>query len=153
MAQLVKNHPTNAGDTKDPGLIPGSGRSPGVGNGNPLQYSYLENPMDRGAWWDSPWGCKQLDMTEHALPYLPLHCEMNMNTAMSILAGKYAKYIARLFINTQGWRLCTVLQMWNFNNTKEIVFIHIKNSSTVLKELCSISDSFAQISFFSKRNS
>ena len=38
----------NAGDL---GLIPGSGRSPGEGNGNPLQYSYLENPMDRGVWW------------------------------------------------------------------------------------------------------
>ena len=35
----------------DPGWIPGSGRSPGEGNGNPLQYSCLENPMDRGAWW------------------------------------------------------------------------------------------------------
>ena len=35
----------------DPGSIPGSGRSPGEGNGNPLQYPYLENPMDRGAWW------------------------------------------------------------------------------------------------------
>ena len=44
----VKNPPANAGDV---GLIPGSGRSPGEGNGNPLQYSCLENPMDRGAWW------------------------------------------------------------------------------------------------------
>ena len=43
--------PANAGDTGDVGMIPGSGRSPGGGNGNPLQYSYLENPMDRGAWW------------------------------------------------------------------------------------------------------
>ena len=43
-----KNLPANAGD---PGLIPGSGRSPGEGNGNPLQYSCLENPMDGGAWW------------------------------------------------------------------------------------------------------
>ena len=44
---VVKNPPANAGDM---GLIPGSGRSPGGENGNPLQYSYLENPMDRGAW-------------------------------------------------------------------------------------------------------
>ena len=44
---VVKNPPANAGDV---GLIPGSGRSPGGGNGNPLQYSCLENPMDRGAW-------------------------------------------------------------------------------------------------------
>jgi len=51
MAQLVKNPFANAGDTGDTGSIPGSGRSPGGGNGSPLQYSYLENPMNRGAWW------------------------------------------------------------------------------------------------------
>ena len=48
---VVKNLPTNAGDTRELGLIAGSGRSPGVGNGNPLQYSCLENPTDRGTWW------------------------------------------------------------------------------------------------------
>ena len=41
----------SAYNARDPGSIPGSGRSPGEGNGNPLQYSCLENPMDRGAWW------------------------------------------------------------------------------------------------------
>ena len=46
---MVKNLPTNAGDERDRGLVPGSGRSPGEGNGNPLQYSCLENSMDRGA--------------------------------------------------------------------------------------------------------
>jgi len=45
---VVKNPPANAGDR---GLIPGSGRSPGERTSNPLQYSYLGNPMDRGAWW------------------------------------------------------------------------------------------------------
>ena len=48
MAQMVKNLPANAGDQDS---IPGSGKSPGGGNGNPLQYLCLENPMDRGAWW------------------------------------------------------------------------------------------------------
>ena len=48
---VVKNPPTNAGDERDSGLIPGSGRSPRVENGNPLQYSCLGNPMDIGAWW------------------------------------------------------------------------------------------------------
>ena len=57
---MVRNL-SNAGDL---GLIPGSGRSPGEGNGYPLQYSCLENPMDRGAWWASPWGCKESKMTE-----------------------------------------------------------------------------------------
>ena len=47
---MVKNPPDNAGDTGDLGLISGSGRSPGEGSGNPLQYSCLENPMDRRAW-------------------------------------------------------------------------------------------------------
>jgi len=48
-----KESACNAGDL---GLIPGSGRSPGEGNGNPLQYSCLENPMDRGAWWATVYG-------------------------------------------------------------------------------------------------
>ena len=48
MALVVKNPPA---DARDAGSIPGSGRSPGEGNANPLQYSCLENPMDRGAWW------------------------------------------------------------------------------------------------------
>ena len=50
MALVEKNPPANAGDLRDVVLIPGWGRSPGGGHGNPLQYSCLENPMDRGAW-------------------------------------------------------------------------------------------------------
>ena len=46
---VVKNPPANSGDIRDEGLIPGSGRSPGGGHGNPVWYSCLENPMDRGA--------------------------------------------------------------------------------------------------------
>ena len=48
---VVKNLPANAENSRDTGSIPGSGRFPGVGDGNPLQYSCLENSMDRGAWW------------------------------------------------------------------------------------------------------
>ena len=48
---MLKNLPANAEDARDEDLISGSGRSPEVENGNPLQYSCLENPMDRGAWW------------------------------------------------------------------------------------------------------
>ena len=51
VAQVVKNLPTKGRDIRDTGSIPGSRRSPGGGNGNPLQYCCLENPMDRGAWW------------------------------------------------------------------------------------------------------
>ena len=50
MALVIKNLPANAGDLKDWGSIPGLGRSPGVRNGYPLQYSCLENSMDSGAW-------------------------------------------------------------------------------------------------------
>ena len=47
---MVKKPPASAGDARDSGSVPGSGRSPGGGNGNPLQYSCLKNPKDRGAW-------------------------------------------------------------------------------------------------------
>ena len=60
VALVVKNPSANAGDVRDKGSIPGLGGFPGGGHGNPLQYSCLENPMDRGAWW----GCKELDTTE-----------------------------------------------------------------------------------------
>ena len=62
VAQMVNNQHAMPGD---PGLIRGSGRTPGNGNGNMLQYSCLENFVDRGAWQAiySPWCCKELDMT------------------------------------------------------------------------------------------
>ena len=53
---VVKNPPANAGDARDMGLISGSGRSPEGGNGNPIQYTCLENPMDGGAWWGTVHG-------------------------------------------------------------------------------------------------
>ena len=56
---VVKNLPANARDTRDAGSIPGLGRSPRVGNGNPLQYSCLENLMDRGAWQATVHGVAQ----------------------------------------------------------------------------------------------
>ena len=56
---MVKNLPANAGDARDLDSIPESGTSHGGGHGNPLEYSYLENPMDRGAW-----ACQELDLTE-----------------------------------------------------------------------------------------
>ena len=67
---MVKNPPTRAGDIRDVGLIPRSGRCPGGSHGNPFQYAYLENPMDRGAWQTtvhrvakSQTGLKQLQRT------------------------------------------------------------------------------------------
>ena len=66
-AAIIKNLPANAGDARDTGSIPGLGRSPGIGIGNPLQYSCLENSIDRGAWWDPVHGVAELDTTEHTL--------------------------------------------------------------------------------------
>ena len=59
---MVENLPANAGDIRDEGSNPGSGRSPEGGHGNPPQYSCLENLMDRGAWWATV--CKESDTTE-----------------------------------------------------------------------------------------
>ena len=64
MALVVKNLPANVGDVRDAGLIPGSGRSLGEENGNPLQSFCLENLMDRGAWQPTVHRVTELDMTE-----------------------------------------------------------------------------------------
>ena len=62
------------------GSIPGSGRSPGEGNGNPLQYTCLGNPMDRGAWWAKMHGVtKELDMTEQLRDNDPVNISMLLN--------------------------------------------------------------------------
>ena len=85
MAQMIKNLPI----MQEPGLIPGSGRSPGEENGSPLLHSCLENPLDRGAWEaTTPGGCKESDMTEQ----LTLtHTKMEIHTFL-------CKY-AYLFLN------------------------------------------------------
>ena len=67
---VIKNPPANAGEAGDKGLIPGSGRSPGGGNDNPLQYSYLENSMERGAWQAKIQGVAESDTTEHSIAVL-----------------------------------------------------------------------------------
>ena len=64
MVLVVKNLFANAGDIRDVGLIPGLGRSPAGGNGNPLPYPCLGNPMDGGAWWATFHTVAELDMTE-----------------------------------------------------------------------------------------
>ena len=63
---MIKNPPANAGDTEDVSSIPGSRQSPGGENGNPLQYSCLENSMDRGAWQAIVHGVADSDTSEHA---------------------------------------------------------------------------------------
>ena len=60
---MVKNPPADAGDVRDSVSTPGSGRFPRGGHGNPLQYSCLRNPMDKGAWWTTVHGMAESDMT------------------------------------------------------------------------------------------
>ena len=64
MVLVVKNPPANTGDIRDMGSIRRSGRFPGGGHGNSLQYSCLENPMNRGVWWTVVHGFAELDTTE-----------------------------------------------------------------------------------------
>jgi len=64
VALLVKNPPASAGDTRDTGSVPGWGRSPGGGHDNPLQYSSLENPTDRGAWQATVHSVAESDTTD-----------------------------------------------------------------------------------------
>ena len=86
----------SACDAGDPGLIPGSGRSPGEGNGNPLQYSCLENSTNRGAWW--AWGCKELDMTERLT--LSLFSYIFVYTCVCVIKFWYINVI---FTINQSW--------------------------------------------------
>ena len=69
---MVKNPPANAGEVRDAGLIPGSGKSPEGGNGNSLQYFCLENPMDRGAWWATVQGVPKsgIRLSKHVYPLI-----------------------------------------------------------------------------------
>ena len=61
---VVKNPPANGGDIRDVGSVSGLGRFPGGGHGNPLQYSCLENPMDRGTWWATVHRVSESDMSK-----------------------------------------------------------------------------------------
>ena len=82
VAQAVKNPPASAGDAGNRGSIPASGRSPGKGNGSPLQYSCLENPMDRGAWWATVHGVTKSwtqlrDTAQHTVKLIICYCLLN----------------------------------------------------------------------------
>ena len=78
VALLVKNLPANAGDIRDMGLMPGLERSPGRGHSSPLQYSCLENPMDRGTRWATVHGAAKYQtrlkgLSTHACIYICMH--------------------------------------------------------------------------------
>ena len=73
MVLVIKNLSVNAGDIRDSGLIPGSGRSPGVGNSNPFQYSHLENTRDRRAWWTTVHGVAKSGTSLSDLAHIVWH--------------------------------------------------------------------------------
>ena len=76
----AKSPPAKAAGTGDTCLIPGLGRSSGGGNGNPLQYSYLGNSIDRGTWWATLHGVTEVDTTEHAHTYIHTHTHTHTHT-------------------------------------------------------------------------
>ena len=96
VALEAKQPPTSAGDTGAAGLIPGSGRSPGAGNGNPLQYSCLENSVDRGAWWATVHGAakSRTQPVTKILQICPDEVRLGFNTTASILS----------YISLTDWR-------------------------------------------------
>ena len=75
---VVKNQPANAGTAGDEGLIPGLGRSPGIGNGNTLQNSCLENSKEGGAWWATDHWAAKSDTTEPMHAHTHTHIRGNM---------------------------------------------------------------------------
>ena len=82
---MVKNLPASSGDAGDVGLIPQVGRTPGEGNGNPFQYSCLENSRDRGAWQAIGHGFAELDTTEHGT----VHSKKQLSASSTLLGIHY----------------------------------------------------------------
>ena len=118
---VVKNLPANDGGATDSGSIPGSGKSPRGGNGNPLQYFFLGNPVDRGVWWGySPQGCKELDTTEWLSTYTHIHVSKDYMVKCLL----FHKYIILALLLKISW-----LQVQEFISELLILFHKIKVST------------------------
>ena len=110
MALVVKNPPANTGEVRDAGSVPGLGRSPGEGHGNPLQYSCLENPMASGAWWATVHRVAKSQTRLSNLACMQKEC---INVCMSLYMYTYAYifkgniYCIRIFFNLYIYAICT----------------------------------------------
>ena len=130
-SSVVKNPHASAGDM---GLIPGSGRSPGGGNGNPLQHSCLENPMGRGAWRATVHGVsKESDTTEHEHHPIHVHCRSFKNISKQEKAFFWTFKCTDVGIQ----KLLKFLNfnLHYFNTTRECVRTHLWGAATEKGEL------------------
>ena len=121
---VVKNLPANAGDTRDVGLIPGLGRSPGKGNGNPLQYSYLENSMGRGTWWASIHGF------EKSQTWLS-------NLACTQPNGLSSSHVWMWQLDyKEGWAVKNwCFELWCWRRLLRVPWIAMRSNQSILKEI------------------
>ena len=141
MVLVVKNLPANAGDLRDTGLIPGSGWSPGEGNGNPLQSSHLENSMGRGAWQATVYGIAK---SRTQLKRLSTHvCKKRLPKphsffSLSALWGLSERWLSA----TQGWALTSHRPCWHLDlgrsvsRTSRKIFLLFKPLSLQLLLFC-----------------
>ena len=125
---MVKSLPANAGDTRDVRSIPGSGRMPGVGNGNPLQYSCLENSMDRGAWRAVAHGVAESDTTEWLTMYVGILLWSSERLHLAISTRSWKVYIFQPFIYIQ--KSCKEVKL--LIQVMENIFSHSKHKISTL---------------------
>ena len=106
MVLVLKNPPVNAGDA---GSIPGSERSPGIGSGNPLQYSCLGNSMGRGAWWTTVYGfpnsrTEQQSLSELLYNIALVSCSLFLFDSAILAGGKWNPRVSGIPFNDKGTR-------------------------------------------------
>ena len=131
---MVKNPPANAGGAGDTSLILGLGGSPGGGDGNPLQCSCLENPMDREAWQAMVHGVtKELDMTKHRI-YLtsrsPFECGRKQQSTPVFLPGKS--------LGPRNLAGCSPWGRKESDTTERLHFYHLKDYNSVVFSLVTV---------------
>ena len=114
MALVVENLPASAGDIRDMGLIPGSGRFPGGGHGNPLQYSRLENSMDRGTWGAT---VHRVTKSQTQLKHLNMHTCILLSNA-----------VLKHWLQEQVLRRCNVDFLWSQTEHTAYIFSEWRDS-------------------------